>query len=121
MALMGLAACGPEVQPRDRQPYVEQPVGIVPGRWRYFSTATELQGYGAGVLVKHQMGRPLKVEGNPDHPASLGSTSAIGQASILELYNPFRAEALMQDGAIEPWPAFTAAVIERRQRLLGGR
>ena len=118
MALMGLAACGPEVTPRDRQPYVAQPAGIVPGRWRYFATATALQGYGTGVLVKHEMGRPLKIEGNPDHPASLGATSAIGQASILELYNPFRADTLTNDGAIAPWSAFTTAVVERRQQLL---
>ena len=121
MALMGLAACGPEVAPRDRQPYVAQPPGIVPGRWRYFATATVLQGYGTGVLVKHEMGRPLKIEGNPDHPASLGATSAIGQASILELYNPFRADTLTYDGAIAPWSALTTAVIERRQRLLVSR
>jgi molybdopterin-containing oxidoreductase family iron-sulfur binding subunit len=121
MALMGLAACGREVAPRDRQPYVEQPPGIVPGRSRYFATATALQGYGTGVLVKHEMGRPLKIEGNPDHPASLGATSAIGQASILELYNPFRADTLTYDGAIAPWSALTTAVIEQRQRLLVSR
>ncbi|MGH8169080.1 MAG: TAT-variant-translocated molybdopterin oxidoreductase [Steroidobacteraceae bacterium] len=121
MALMGLTACGLEVAPRDREPYVEQPAGIVPGRWRYFATATALQGYGTGVLVKHEMGRPLKIEGNPDHPASLGATSAIGQASILELYNPFRADTLTRDGAIAPWSAFTTAVIERRQQLLAAR
>jgi len=121
MALMGLAACGPEVAPRDRQPYVAQPPGIVPGRSRYFATATALQGYGTGVLVKHEMGRPLKIEGNPDHPASLGATSAIGQASILELYNPFRADTVTRDGAIAPWSAFTTAVIERRQQLLVSR
>src|SRR6185312_2348254 len=73
------------------------------------------------VLVKHEMGRPLKIEGNPDHPASLGATSAIGQASILELYNPFRADTLTRDGVIAPWTAFTTAVIERRQQLLAGR
>ncbi len=121
MALMGLAACGPEVAPRDREPYVEQPPGIVPGRWQYFATATALQGYGTGVLVKHEMGRPLKIEGNPDHPASLGATSAIGQASLLELYNPFRADTLTRDGAIAPWSAFTTAVIERRAQLLARR
>ncbi|HJS91678.1 MAG TPA: TAT-variant-translocated molybdopterin oxidoreductase [Steroidobacteraceae bacterium] len=121
MALMGLSACGLEVSPRDRQAYVTQPVGMVPGRWRYFSSATVLQGYGTGVLVKHEMGRPLKIEGNPDHPASLGATNAIGQASILELYNPFRADTLTRAGAITPWSAFTTAVTERRQQLLAGR
>ena len=118
MALMGLAACGPEVDPRDRQPYVEQPVGIVPGRPRYYATATAPHGYGEGVLIEHQMGRPIKVEGNPDHPASLGATSAIGQATILSLYDPFRAQALTLDGSISSWPAFATAMIERRRSLL---
>ncbi len=122
MAMMGLAACGPEVAPRDRQPYVEQPAGIVPGRWRYFATATALQGYGTGVLVKHEMGRPLKIEGNPDHPASLGATSAIGQASILELYNPFRArhpDAGRRDRAVvrvHDGSHRAAAAVARRSR-----
>ncbi|MGH8220980.1 MAG: molybdopterin oxidoreductase, partial [Steroidobacteraceae bacterium] len=118
MALMGLAGCGPEVEPRDRQPYVEQPVGIVPGRPRYYATATAPQGYGEGVLIEHQMGRPIKVEGNPDHPASLGATSAIGQATMLALYDPFRADALTLDGSISTWPALATAVIERRRSLL---
>jgi len=117
MALMGLAACGPEAHPRDRQPYVEQPVGIVPGRPRYYASATTLQGYGEGVLIEHQMGRPIKVEGNPDHPASLGATSAIGQATILALYDPSRAEALTLRGSINTWPALATAVIERRRSL----
>ncbi len=118
MALMGLAACGPEVNPRDREAYVEQPPGIVPGRSRYYATATALQGYGSGVLIEHQMGRPIKVEGNPDHPASLGATSAIGQATILGLYDPLRAEAVTHEGEIAPWQALATAVFDRRQRLL---
>src|SRR5919109_1010546 len=71
MALGGLAACGPEENPRQLLPYVEQPPGIVPGRSRYYATATTLDGYATGVLIAHQMVRPIKVEGNPAHPASL--------------------------------------------------
>jgi MoCo/4Fe-4S cofactor protein with predicted Tat translocation signal len=117
LALTGVTGCGPEEAPRDRQPYVEQPPGIVPGRSRYYATATALQGFGAGVLVEHQMGRPIKIEGNPDHPASLGATSAIGQASILGLYDPHRAQTLTRDGAIVTWETFVAAVFERREAL----
>jgi len=118
MALMGLAACGPEERPRDRVPYVEQPEGLVPGRPRYYATATAHDGYGTGVLIEHLMGRPLKVEGNPDHPASLGATSALGQATILGLYDPFRAEAVTQDGGITTWQALATAVIEKRASLM---
>ncbi|MGH7088533.1 MAG: TAT-variant-translocated molybdopterin oxidoreductase, partial [Stellaceae bacterium] len=115
---LGLAACGPEPQPRDRQPYVAQPLGMVPGRARYYATATALQAYGAGVLIEHQMGRPIKVEGNPDHPASLGATSAIGQATILSLYDPYRAEAATKDGGLSTWEAFAAELLARRPKLL---
>ena len=81
MALGGLSACGPEPDARQLLPYVEQPPGMVPGRSRYYATAATQEGYATGVLIRHQTGRPVKVEGNPDHPASLGAASAIMQAS----------------------------------------
>lgn len=103
MALGGLAACGPEAGPRQLLPYVEQPPGIVPGRSRYFATATTQAGYAAGVLIEHRSARPVKVEGNPEHPASLGAASAIMQASILELYDPRRAQTILGQGQIDLW------------------
>ncbi|HEX7970420.1 MAG TPA: TAT-variant-translocated molybdopterin oxidoreductase, partial [Stellaceae bacterium] len=121
MALGGLAACGPEEKPRQLLPYVEQPPGIVPGRARYFATATTLEGYATGVMLEHQMGRPIKVEGNPDHPASLGATSAIAQATILGLYDPYRAQAVARRGQVESWQAFVTAVIERRRQWEASR
>ncbi|MGJ4751703.1 TAT-variant-translocated molybdopterin oxidoreductase [Leptospira kmetyi] len=47
---------------------------------------------GTGILVKARDGRPLKLEGNPDHPVSQGALSAAGQASIFDLYDPDRAQ-----------------------------
>ena len=118
MALMGLAACGPEVEPRNREPYIQQPPHIIPGgRPSYYATATTLQGYGTGVLIEHRMGRPLKVEGNPEHPASLGATSAIGQATILGLYDPYRAQSLTHQGRIDTWEALATAVLSRTSSL----
>ena len=52
-----------------------------------------LDGYAAGVVVKHYMGRPIKVEGNPHHPASLGATDAFAQAQVLDFYDPDRRAA----------------------------
>ena len=98
MALGGLSGCGPETNPRQLLPYVDQPPGIVPGRARYYATATTHEGYATGVMVAHQMARPIKVEGNPDHPASLGAASAIMQASILGLYDPRRAQTIVGHG-----------------------
>jgi molybdopterin-containing oxidoreductase family iron-sulfur binding subunit len=118
IALGGLSACGPEENPRQLLPYVEQPPGIVPGRWRYYATATTLDGYATGVLIAHQMARPTKVEGNPDHPASLGAASGIMQGTILGLYDPRRAQSIIGNGQIDTWEAFITALYERRGQLL---
>ena len=131
LALGGLSGCGPEANRRQLLPYVEQPLGIVPGQWRSYATAASEDGYATGVLVAHQMGRPVKVEGNPDHPASKGTTSAILQASILSLYDPHRSQSILRQGQIAAWEAFVTAIADRRRqwqsnggaglRLLTGR
>jgi MoCo/4Fe-4S cofactor protein with predicted Tat translocation signal len=118
LALGGLSACGPEPNPRQLLPYVEEPENIVPGRNRYYASAVTLDGYATGVLVAHQMARPIKVEGNPDHPASLGAASAIMQASILQLYDPRRAQTIVGNGQIATWEAFVSTLHERRGALL---
>jgi MoCo/4Fe-4S cofactor protein with predicted Tat translocation signal len=118
LALGGLSACGPEPNPRQLLPYVDEPENIVPGRNRFFASAVTLDGYATGVLVAHQMARPIKVEGNPDHPASLGASSAIMQASILQLYDPRRAQTIVGNGQISTWEAFVSALHQRRGDLL---
>ncbi|MDI7222128.1 TAT-variant-translocated molybdopterin oxidoreductase [Leptospira santarosai] len=47
---------------------------------------------GTGILVKARDGRPLKLEGNPDHPVSQGALGAAGQAAIFDLYDPDRSQ-----------------------------
>jgi MoCo/4Fe-4S cofactor protein with predicted Tat translocation signal len=71
LALAGLGAC--TRQPLEKiVPYVEPPEKIVPGKPRFFASALPLDGFAHGVLVESHMGRPTKIEGNPDHPASQG-------------------------------------------------
>jgi MoCo/4Fe-4S cofactor protein with predicted Tat translocation signal len=121
MALGGLASCGPEANPRQLLPYVEEPENVIPGRNRYYATAITQAGYATGVLVAHQMARPIKIEGNPDHPASLGAASAIMQASILELYDPRRAQTIFGAGEIATWEGFVAALHDRRAALMANK
>ena len=64
------------------------------------------------------MARPVKVEGNPEHPASLGAASAIMQASILELYDPRRVQSIVGQGEIDSWEHLITALFERREQLL---
>jgi MoCo/4Fe-4S cofactor protein with predicted Tat translocation signal len=89
LALAGLGAC--THQPKEEiVPYVRQPEDLVLGKPLYFATAFSLSGIAEGLLVESHEGRPTKIEGNPDHPESLGSTSAFAQASVLTLYESRR-------------------------------
>jgi MoCo/4Fe-4S cofactor protein with predicted Tat translocation signal len=107
-ALAGLAACAR--QPEEKiVPYVQAPEELIPGQPLYYATALPFRGYGLGVLVRSDMGRPNKVEGNPQHPASLGAADIFAQASVLALYDPDRAQVVRFAGEISTWENFTAA------------
>ena len=108
MALAGLTACTKQ-PPEKIVPYVKQPEQIVPGRPLFFATAMPLRGRGIGLLVESHMGRPTKIEGNPDHPASLGATDIYAQASVLALYDPDRSRTITYLGEIRPWGSFLEA------------
>jgi MoCo/4Fe-4S cofactor protein with predicted Tat translocation signal len=108
LALGGLAGCGLPDQTHI-VPYVKQPDGVVLGRPNFFATAMSFGADAVGVLAESHEGRPTKIEGNPDHPSSLGSTNAIVQASILNLYDPDRAQTTMYTGEIRSWSAFLDA------------
>ncbi|HEV7921663.1 MAG TPA: TAT-variant-translocated molybdopterin oxidoreductase [Thermoanaerobaculia bacterium] len=107
-ALAGLAACN---RPDEKiVPYVRQPENLVPGKPMYFASAITLSGYATGVLVESHMNRPTKIEGNPDHPSSLGASDAWTQASILNLYDPDRSQVVRKIGDISTWSDFIAAL-----------
>ena len=74
------------------------PRDIVPGKPLFFATTMAFAGTAVGLLVESHMGRPTKIEGNPDHPASLGATSIYHQASILTLYDPDRSQSVTYRG-----------------------
>ncbi|HEX3069577.1 MAG TPA: TAT-variant-translocated molybdopterin oxidoreductase [Thermoanaerobaculia bacterium] len=108
MALGGLAACN---RPAEKiVPYVRQPEGLIPGKPIFFASAMTISGYAHGVLVESHMGRPTKIEGNPDHPSSLGATNSFMQASILGLYDPDRSQVVRHLGEISTYSDFLAAL-----------
>src|SRR5262249_40127482 len=105
-------------------PYVRQPEGMIPGKPMYFATAMTLGGAALGLIVESHEGRPTKVEGNPQHPASLGATDLFAQASILGLYDPDRSKSVTYHGRARAWSEFVqqfqAAIAEQRKRRGSG-
>src|SRR5438034_1489307 len=119
MALAGLEGC--TRLPTERiLPYVDQP-DLTPGVSQHYATAMVLDGYATGLLVESHEGRPTKVEGNPDHPASLGAAGIFEQASVLQLYDPHRAKRLRNGRALARWPDFVRQFAPQQLRERAGR
>jgi MoCo/4Fe-4S cofactor protein with predicted Tat translocation signal len=117
LGLAGLTACTKQPQ-ESIVPYVRAPEEFIPGKPLFYATAISLAGIAAGVLVESHMGRPTKVEGNPQHPGSLGATDCFAQASVLTLYDPDRSQVTMREGRISSWVRFLATVSTERERQL---
>jgi len=122
LALAGLTGCT-RMPVTEIVPYVRQPENVVPGRPMFYATAFTLGGYASPILVESHLFRPTKIEGNPEHPASLGGTDVYAQASILDLYDPDRAHNITYMGDVRSWNAFLEAVrgpINVQKSLAGG-
>ncbi len=121
MALAGLSLNGCRRWPEEKlAPYASRPPGTAPGVPQQYATIMELAGVGSPLLVTSYDGRPIKIEGNPTHPFSetvkgrAGAADALAQASILEMYDPDRSQAVIDrtGGAQMPsdWDHFTSAM-----------
>ena len=105
LALAGLSGC--VIQPPEKiVPYVRPVEGMLPGKPLFLATAMSVGGVATGLLAKAFDGRPVKVEGNPDHPGSRGATDVLAQASILGMYDPDRSQEVIYRGAPKNWEAF---------------
>ncbi|HUE69724.1 MAG TPA: TAT-variant-translocated molybdopterin oxidoreductase [Pirellulaceae bacterium] len=120
LAFGGIAGCTRPPQ-ETIVPYVKAPEEIVPGKPLFYATAMPRGGYALGLLVESHLGRPTKIEGNPEHPSSLGATDAIAQASILSLYDPDRSQTVMHRGAISTWDKFMTEMAAQREKLVASR
>ena len=123
VALAGLSSACTRQPAEAIVPYVKAPEQFIPGKPVFYATALSTDGAGAqGVLVESHMGRPTKIEGNPEHPGSLGSTDHLAQAEILNLYDPDRSRAILYRAEGSRWEAFVAAlrpVLDAQKALKG--
>ncbi|MBK7579201.1 MAG: TAT-variant-translocated molybdopterin oxidoreductase [Myxococcales bacterium] len=99
--------------------FAKRPEGLVPGEARRYATTMEIGGQAVGLTATSYDGRPVKLEGNSAHPASLGAATVWHQASILELYDPDRSQSVQKGGQKSDWAAFSAAFKEQVSKLRG--
>ena len=106
-------------------PYADMPEGLVAGEPLHFATSLSLSGYGRGFLGISIDGRPIKIEGNPSHPFSLGATDVFAEAEVFSLYDPDRSKTVLHKDEIATWDdlqAFWARIpTSARVGLVTGR
>ena len=96
LALLGASAalagtaCTDYRDEGDIIPYNKKPEEIIVGKPNYYASTCTACSNACGILIKTREGRPIKLDGNPDHPVSKGKICAQGQASIMDLYSPER-------------------------------
>ena len=103
-ALGGLTACRRPVE--HILPFSKGVENFIHGKPLYYNTVMSLGGTAMGLTAETNEGRPTKIEGNPDHPWSLGATRGYHQASVLSLYDPARGIPVRQRGKDSNWNAF---------------
>jgi Fe-S-cluster-containing dehydrogenase component/anaerobic selenocysteine-containing dehydrogenase len=84
-------------------PEAKRPEGWIPGVPKRYASAMEVGGAAVGVLVTAYDGRPVKIEGNPQHPYLGGGSSVFAQASVLQMYDPDRSRTVMRQGTGAGW------------------
>lgn len=93
--------------------YVTAPDELIPGQSYDYASICGGCSAGCGVLVRNRDGRPIKLEGNPEHPLSRGGLCAVGQASILGLYDQERLRQPLQKGEPAAWSEVDQAIVQK--------
>ncbi|HET9716454.1 MAG TPA: TAT-variant-translocated molybdopterin oxidoreductase [Pseudolabrys sp.] len=114
LLLGGLTRCG-DRPANHALPYVIQPEEEVPGVPRYYATAVAFEGYAQPVVATTYSGRPIKLDGNPDHPVTRGTSDVFMQSAVLDLYDPERSKIPLRNGAPASWAQFETALSGLRE------
>ena len=112
MALSGLAGC--TRQPDEPiYPYINQPEDLIPGKPMYFATAHPFVTGAVPLLVKCDQFRPIKIDGNPEHPYNQGASDIFSQAALLDLYDPDRSQHVTYRGEKRTWDEFIVGLRDK--------
>ena len=115
-ALAGATACRRPVE--HIVPYAHAPEQIVPGIPLHYTTTMPFDLDGYGILATSREGRPIKVDGNPDHPSIHGGSNVYLQSSILDLYDPDRSTRPLHHGEKSDWQQFILFWQKERARFI---
>jgi MoCo/4Fe-4S cofactor protein with predicted Tat translocation signal len=120
LAMAGLAGC--TKQPDEPiYPYVKAPEDLILGRPNYFATAFPFNTGAVPLLVKSDAYRPIKVDGNPEHPMSMGGSDPLSQGSLLGLYDPDRSQHVLYRLETSSFTNFQAALVHDLSNMPGGQ
>ena len=99
-------------------PYNDRPEGVLPGKPNYYASTLNCCPQHCGVLIKVREGRPVKIDGNPDHPLNNGKLCTIGQASLLDLYDPDRLQHPLKEKSKIDWTEADDSIINGLQKAV---
>ncbi|MDH3717118.1 MAG: 4Fe-4S dicluster domain-containing protein [Planctomycetota bacterium] len=116
---ISLAAVGGCYRPPEQHalPFTQQPPGAIPGRTRYYASTCSGCNAGCGMLIGTRDGRPLKMEGMPEHPLSAGGLCAVGQATPMGLYDSQRLNGPLSGGQPAEWTDIDQEINQQLQEL----
>ena len=115
LAGVGLTSCRkPEMH---MVPFTNSAEWTIPGKFLYYTTAMPRRTGAIPLVATTVDGRPIKLEGNPLHPASAGATDVFAQASVLDLYDPARSKRFIEHGKTSDFDSFRAYIDKLRPDL----
>src|SRR5213596_1548801 len=118
MALAGFGLNGCRRPEAHLVPFTKSAEWTIPGKFLYYATAMPRRSGAIPLIATTVDGRPIKLEGNPLHPASGGATDTFAQASILDLYDPSRSQRFVHKGKRSKREGFETYIGELRKTLL---
>jgi len=98
-------------------PYTNRPEGILPGSSNYYASTCNGCSVNCGILIKTNLGRPIKIDGNTENPINNGKICAKGQASILDLYDPSRIRKPLLNGRETNWSEVDNSIIAELNKV----
>ncbi|MDH3529362.1 MAG: 4Fe-4S dicluster domain-containing protein [Acidobacteriota bacterium] len=110
-AAIGLMSC--RVPEQKIIPQLRQAPEQTPGVSSWYASTCAGCSAGCGTLVKVRDGRPIKLEGNPEHPVSKGGLCPVAHSLVFGLFDPERLRKPLIGGKEATWKEVDEQVTQR--------